>query len=247
MVREMKTFAEAGRRDRTARRERDCARAFAYFSILPAGSRRGAARGRVGWLPLVGIVVGALAGTLGVAGEFGVARAAGRGRSVRRRTSCSPARSTSTGSSMRATRCSRRVPPERRLAILKDPHHGSFALAGLRSSCAAWLAALAAIPPARMAVGVGILRRDGAGALRCCNAFRLSVCGRRHRRRRHSSAGPAPRALFAPRRAGLGRLRGASPVAGRAGAGRRPSSRSGSARGARAGSTACSSATVMAR
>jgi adenosylcobinamide-GDP ribazoletransferase len=41
------------------------------------------------------------------------------------------------------------VPPERRLEILKDPRHGTFAVAGMFVAGSASLAALAAIPPAR--------------------------------------------------------------------------------------------------
>ena len=41
------------------------------------------------------------------------------------------------------------VPPERRLEILKDPHHGTFAVAGMFVAGSASLAAIAAIPPAR--------------------------------------------------------------------------------------------------
>jgi adenosylcobinamide-GDP ribazoletransferase len=40
------------------------------------------------------------------------------------------------------------APPERRLAILKDPHHGTFAFAGVAIVTPAWIAALAALPPA---------------------------------------------------------------------------------------------------
>ena len=42
------------------------------------------------------------------------------------------------------------VSPARRLEILKDPRHGSFALAGLAVVAALWLAALGAIAPARL-------------------------------------------------------------------------------------------------
>jgi len=39
------------------------------------------------------------------------------------------------------------VPPERRLEIMKDPRHGTFALAGFAVLLAFWIAALAALPP----------------------------------------------------------------------------------------------------
>ncbi len=39
------------------------------------------------------------------------------------------------------------VPPERRLEIMKDPRHGTFALAGFATASAWWIAALASIVP----------------------------------------------------------------------------------------------------
>jgi adenosylcobinamide-GDP ribazoletransferase len=39
------------------------------------------------------------------------------------------------------------VPPERRLEIMKDPRHGTFAVAGFAVLLAFWIAALAALPP----------------------------------------------------------------------------------------------------
>jgi len=46
------------------------------------------------------------------------------------------------------------VEPDRRLAILDDPRHGSYALAGLAELLAAWYAALAACPPRRRVMGL---------------------------------------------------------------------------------------------
>ncbi len=40
------------------------------------------------------------------------------------------------------------VPPERRLEIMKDPRHGTFAVAGLAVAAVWWLAGLVAIPAA---------------------------------------------------------------------------------------------------
>jgi adenosylcobinamide-GDP ribazoletransferase len=42
------------------------------------------------------------------------------------------------------------VPPARRLEIFKDPHHGSFAIAFFAVLCAVWLAALWSIAPERL-------------------------------------------------------------------------------------------------
>jgi adenosylcobinamide-GDP ribazoletransferase len=54
------------------------------------------------------------------------------------------------------------VPPERRLEIMKDPRHGTFALAGFACVAAWWIAALAAIAtpalPAALAFAGGAAR-----------------------------------------------------------------------------------------
>jgi adenosylcobinamide-GDP ribazoletransferase len=42
------------------------------------------------------------------------------------------------------------LPPPRRLEILKDPHHGTFAIAFFAALCAVWLAALGSIDPPRL-------------------------------------------------------------------------------------------------
>ncbi len=39
------------------------------------------------------------------------------------------------------------VAPERRLEIMKDPRHGTFAIAGFAVLCAVWIAALSSIAP----------------------------------------------------------------------------------------------------
>lgn len=51
--------------------------------------------------------------------------------------------------------------PQRRREILKDPHHGTYALTGMAIAGAFWLAALAAIAPQRYPL---VLAFSGAGA-----------------------------------------------------------------------------------
>jgi adenosylcobinamide-GDP ribazoletransferase len=121
--------------------------AFAYFSILPVGLSEAPGAGALAALPFVGIVLGAIAGTLGWLASMilppalavVVALAAGI---------------VLTGAihldgfldSCDALFAS--VAPERRREILKDPRHGTYALAGLAIIVPAMLAALAAIPAA---------------------------------------------------------------------------------------------------
>jgi adenosylcobinamide-GDP ribazoletransferase len=46
------------------------------------------------------------------------------------------------------------VSPERRMEILKDPHRGTFAIAFFAALCAIWLAALWSIDPLRLPLGL---------------------------------------------------------------------------------------------
>jgi adenosylcobinamide-GDP ribazoletransferase len=48
------------------------------------------------------------------------------------------------------------VSAERRLEILKDPRHGSFALAGFAVAAAVWVAALWSIPPASLPLALAL-------------------------------------------------------------------------------------------
>jgi adenosylcobinamide-GDP ribazoletransferase len=55
------------------------------------------------------------------------------------------------------------VPPERRLEIMKDPRHGTFAVAGFAVVGAWWIAALATIPAAQLPAALAF----AGGASRC--------------------------------------------------------------------------------
>lgn len=123
--------------------------AFSYFSTLPVGVAGAPEPETLVFLPLVGAVVGALAGTAGWAASLvaphALAVAVAFGLSV-----------VLTGAlhidgfldSCDALFAS--VPPRRRLEILKDPRHGTFAIAYFAVLCVIWLAALWSIDPLRL-------------------------------------------------------------------------------------------------
>jgi adenosylcobinamide-GDP ribazoletransferase len=130
---------------------RGLAAALAYYTILPIGSaaREGIPElGTLAWLPLIGALVGAIAGWGGYAVSlwlhapwgFVVAWALAIGLTgaihLDGFLDCCDGLLAS-------------VPPQRRLEILKDPCHGTFAIAGMALASVFWLAALAAISPAR--------------------------------------------------------------------------------------------------
>ncbi len=101
------------------------------------------------FLPLVGAVVGALAGTAawGVAlvAPHILAVAVAFGLSIVLTGALHVDGFLDTCDAIFAS-----VPPERRLEIMKDVHHGSFAIAYFAVLCAFWLAALWAIDPVRL-------------------------------------------------------------------------------------------------
>jgi adenosylcobinamide-GDP ribazoletransferase len=145
--------------------------AFGYFSILPAGAAGAPDAGTLAALPLVGLVLGVLAGELGLLASLvlpaplAVVVAFGAGLVLSGAIHLD-------GFLDAADALFAPVPAARRREILKDPHHGTFALAGLALVVPAWLAAVAAIPPAAwpwaLAFCAGTAR---SGAV--CNAFRL--------------------------------------------------------------------------
>lgn len=137
--------------------------AFSYFSILPVGYRGAPRATALAWLPLVGAVTGGIAGcvaqlaalvlghTLAVALAFGLSIVLTGALHVDGFLDASDALGAS-------------VSPERRREILKDPRHGTFAVANFAVAAALWLAALAALPPGRLALGTAAA---AAGARWC--------------------------------------------------------------------------------
>jgi len=134
--------------------------AFSYFTILPAGTTAAPDADALAWLPLVGAVVGALAG----GAAYAVALIAPHGLAV----------ATAFGLTIILTGAIHldgfldccdalfaSAPPARRLEILKDPHHGTFALAGFAVAGVAWLAALGVLAPASYPLALAV---SGAAA-----------------------------------------------------------------------------------
>lgn len=147
--------------------------AFGYFSILPIPRTIAAEPNQdiFGFLPLVGIAVGALAGSAayGVAalGMNAIAVAVAFGLSI-----VLTGALHADGFLDACDGLFAQVAPARRLEILKDPRTGSFAVACFAVVCTLWIAALAQIAPARLPWAVAF----AAGTARLSavlNAFRF--------------------------------------------------------------------------
>ncbi|MBV8636846.1 MAG: adenosylcobinamide-GDP ribazoletransferase [Candidatus Eremiobacteraeota bacterium] len=129
---------------------RAIAAAFSYFSIFPVRSFASAPNGAaIGWLPLVGVVIGGAAGVLAafvfsygheIAWVIVVAVVVSVVLSgaihIDGYLDCCDALLMTTT-------------PARRLEVLRDPRHGSYALVGMMLLTIVWLAALAGIAPAQ--------------------------------------------------------------------------------------------------
>ncbi len=143
--------------------------AFSYFSILPVRSYDTApAAASIAWLPLVGAIVGALAGSAAwgawlythspvwpPAVAFALLVVLSGGIHIDGFLDCCDALFAS-------------LPPRRRLDVLHDPHHGSFAVAGMAVLTVFWIAALAHVRPDHLPAVlalVGATSRTNAVAL----------------------------------------------------------------------------------
>jgi adenosylcobinamide-GDP ribazoletransferase len=129
---------------------RACADAFAYFTVIPMGARNASPDAyALSFLPFAGAVTGALAGAAGyavfalfhVGWAFAVAWAAAIGLTGAIHVdgfldSCDGLLVT--------------APPQRRLEIMSDPRHGTFAVVGMAVLTVFWLLALAPITPDRL-------------------------------------------------------------------------------------------------
>ena len=129
---------------------RAIAAAFSYFSIFPVRSFASAPNGAaIGWLPLVGVVIGGIAGIL-AALVYSYAHSATWAIAVAVVASvvfsgaihldgfldcCDALLMTAS--------------PSRRLEVLRDPRHGTYALVGMTLLAIVWLAALAGITPSQ--------------------------------------------------------------------------------------------------
>jgi adenosylcobinamide-GDP ribazoletransferase len=131
---------------------RACADAIAYFTAIPMG-RLAADAGpdayALSFLPAIGALVGALAGALGYAAfalfhvswAFAVAWAAAV--ALTGAIHVDGFLDACDGLLVTAT-------PQRRLEIMSDPRHGTFALVGMAMLAVFWLLALAPVAPERL-------------------------------------------------------------------------------------------------
>ncbi|MGC2129713.1 MAG: adenosylcobinamide-GDP ribazoletransferase [Candidatus Aquilonibacter sp.] len=130
---------------------RALAAAFSYFSILPIPHAQAPPDDdAIALLPIVGLVIGGLAGY----GAYGIALlthsqlAAAIAAWV-----LSIALSGAIHVDGFLDCCDglfAMAPPEKRLEIMRDPHHGTYAIAGMAMVSVLWLYALAQIPPSLM-------------------------------------------------------------------------------------------------
>ncbi len=138
---------------------------------MPVGFADAPRAGALAALPLVGVVLGGVAGTLGwlaclaLPGALGAAVALGASIVLSGAIHLD-------GFLDASDALFAAVPPERRFEILKDPRHGTFALAGLAVVVPAWLAAVAAIPPAAWPASLAFCAGAARGAA-VLNALRV--------------------------------------------------------------------------
>lgn len=135
------------------REEHAVASAFRYFSIVPVGRSdpEPPSLYAIALLPIVGAFIGAVSGGAGMLAAnvveqpwpalvaFALALVLSGAIHVDGFLDCCDALFAS-------------VPPQRRLQILKDPRHGTYAVVGMFVLGAFWLSALQSIPPSRLLV-----------------------------------------------------------------------------------------------
>jgi adenosylcobinamide-GDP ribazoletransferase len=138
--------------------------ALAYFTILPVGNRKAPGPDALAALPYVGALVGALAGAIAWAVSFvgspALVVAAAFGAAIILTGALHVDGFLDTCDALFAS-----VTPQRRLEILKDPRHGTFAIAGFAVIVIVWIAALSGFTPAQLPSSLafaGALARWGA-------------------------------------------------------------------------------------
>jgi adenosylcobinamide-GDP ribazoletransferase len=144
------------------------AAAFSYFTVIPLGALIDASAPdalALSFLPLAGAVVGAIAGAVGFgvwhltqAGIPTVIAAWIAGIALTGAIHVDGFLDSCDGLLVAA-------PPARRLEIVRDPHHGTFALVGMAMLSACWMAALGAQDLARLPLVLamsGALARESA-------------------------------------------------------------------------------------
>ncbi len=130
---------------------RAIAAAFSYFSILPVRSFASAPNGAaIGWLPLVGLAIGAISGALAAA-AFQYTDATTWATAVALVVSVVLSGAIHIDGYLDC--CDALVmtaSASRRLEVLRDPRHGTYALVGMALLTIVWLAALAGIAPGQL-------------------------------------------------------------------------------------------------
>lgn len=160
---------------------RDIVAAFSYFSILPVRHADEApGDGAIAFLPLVGLIIGGLAG-LGAYGVWLLSHSTLAAAIAAWVLSITFSGAIHVDGFLDC--CDglfTMALPQRRLEIMRDPHHGTYAIVGMAIASVAWLYALAQIPPVMMPavlVGTGFLGRSTALTLRPRNAIPVIVYG----------------------------------------------------------------------
>ena len=150
--------------------------ALAYFTVLPLPRRAAGGpldRAALGWLPVVGAIVGALAGLFGWFVAWRMPAFAGVGAWLAAIVLTGALHVDGFLDCCDALFAS--APPQRRLEILRDPHHGTFALVGMVAVAAVWILALDALAPWQLPLAMafaGCVAR--LGSLANAYAFRYA-------------------------------------------------------------------------
>lgn len=130
---------------------RALAASFSYFSILPIPhSDEAPSSDAIALLPIVGLVIGGLAG-LGAYGIWLVTHDALAAAIVAWVLSIALSGAIHVDGFLDC--CDglfAMVPPERRLQVMRDPHHGTYAIVGMAMLTVLWLYALLQIPAAML-------------------------------------------------------------------------------------------------
>jgi cobalamin synthase len=209
---------------------------------VPVGAAGAPDARALAWLPLVGCAIGALAGVA----AWGASFVAPEPFVVATAFAASIVLSGAVHLDGLLDACdalAASVPPERRLEIMKDPRHGTFAVAGFAVVGVWWLAALWSIPPGVLPFALAF-SAGTARAAAVLNAYALPY-GRTDASARAFASRP-PAAVLGLEAAPASRSR-RTRRCGSPPARRRPSPRWRSAARWPAGSAACSSATRTAR
>lgn len=147
--------------------------ALGYFTALPLWTRSTGAAPvprTIVYLPLVGVALGAIAGGaaygISLVAPASLAVAVAFGLSIALTGALHVDGFLDTCDALFAP-----VSPERRLEILKDPHHGSFAVAYFAIACVGWVAALGALPAIKLVPAIAF----AAGASRWNAVLNLLV------------------------------------------------------------------------